>query len=613
MRLPFLPLVGFEQDFLFFTSWAEYLANHSLATIYDDPTKLSVQFINYPPLYLYALMAMARIHHLFFSGTVETTIFLVMIKLSAVVFELLGGWALYRWVGRTQGESWGRTAFALYFLNPAIFYVSVYYGQVDAIFAAFLLFSLIAFLEGRNVWSGFFLACSLLMKLQAIPFIPLFFFFPLIRREWRSLAMMIAGFACAMLIVNLPFILTERVDVMIQRCVTESIAWGKFVSVGAFNLWYLHADPSTLDQNIWGWLYGSDGMLAANGLTAMLTYAKLGVGLFGLAYLWTLACLWKSAEEEDLWLAAAHVALAFYMLPTKVHERYLFPFFILYIPLALQHPVRRMIFYGFSVTYLVNVMVICPLFGETKVVTEIDSTAGVLAAVTNLVLYALFLVYEAALVWNRDVRMPLLRKTLSTAAMAALFLFLLRVYERQPDRTVLYLSQLQPVSVQQTWPPMEVNAPSLAYSQVGRDLSSGDMVMVGDISQMIRRTLRLGDTYYRYGLGAHSVSSIEYEVPEEYDYFECYAGVDAEVKAAHELTPHAATVTFAVYTNGEKKYQSPLMIPACSPERIFVPLPKKQGPVRLRLEVGHADSDPGNPSHSDHADWALAKVVKEAE
>ncbi len=595
LRLPFVPFVGFEQDFLFFSSWATHLADQSLLMIYDDPQSLSVGFINYPPLYLYILFFLARIYRLFFSGPLETQFFMMMIKTTTILIELGFSLILYRWIAKRNGQDAGRLAFGLYFLNPAVIYVSAYYGQVDAFFAGLLFLSIVAFVERRGFASGGLLAAALLAKLQALPFVPFLFLAVVLMRKWLTFLKMAGGFITVTLVVVSPFAFAGQVDEMFHNCVIESIKWGKYLSVGAFNFWYFHADPYTLDFRILGWLYGGDGRLIAFPAVSLFTYKNLGAGLFGLVFLWSLYWSWKRKDENSLWVSAAHLALAFYLLPTKVHERYLYPFFLLYLPIVLRHPIRRGLFYGFSVTYLINVMVICPLFINSQPVETIDSTIGIFAAILNVIFYSVFLAFEYGGSRSMNWDTPFIRKAVSLGAAAALFLFLARSYERLPNFNRMYLSQLHPVNVQQTWPPVAEELPP-GYRQLKRDLSSDG------------NTLQIKNTYFRYGLGAHAESVAEYEVSSEFDYFESWIGVDAEVLEVHERMPHVATVTFEVWINGEKKYQSPLLVPSMPARHISVPLDKTEKTNRIRLVVRDG-GDQINETHSDHANWALARVM----
>ncbi|HOL95732.1 MAG TPA: NPCBM/NEW2 domain-containing protein [bacterium] len=592
-RLLFFPRVGFEQDFLFIISWSEYLAQYSPVTIYDHPEQLSVKFINYPPLYLYFLTGAARLFRGFTERPFYSLGFLALIKSLTLGFEIWTGLVLWGWTKRHHGPRAGAWALGLYFLNPAIVYLSAYYGQVDAIFAAFLLWAMVSWAEDRPGLCGAALAFALAMKLQSVAFLPFFFLLPLIRNDKQAFIFLMMGFAGMGVLLLSPYLVHGRMHALINECVIRSIEWGKFVSVGAFNLWYLHADPVTHDYRIWGWLYGLDGMVSAHPLIRLFTYKNLGTALFGLAFLAALYGVWKHEKTAGPWIAAMHIGLAFYLLPTKVHERYLFPYFVFAAPWAVEGA-RRIFFLGFSLTYLVNLMVVCPLFGEVKNVTDIDTPLGTAAAALNLVLYILFIAYEYIAPAFPARRRVILAKA-GTAALAGVGIILfLRHEARIPDPSILYLSQLTPRVAEQDWPVEPKANTRKGYEKVNADLSVEE------------NELQIGRTLYRYGLGTHANSRIEYDIPGEYQWFECHVGLDAEVRPNYEARPDRASVIFTVWINGQKQYESPLMFPPMAPQRVLLPLPETKGFNRLRLEV----SDGGDGNNSDHADWALARVKR---
>jgi hypothetical protein len=54
-----------------------------------------------------------------------------------------------------------------------------------------------------------------------------------------------------------------------------------------------------------------------------LSYFQLGMILFGLAYVVLAIRVWKASSPRDVMLQFGLLMLAFYILPTRIHERYL--------------------------------------------------------------------------------------------------------------------------------------------------------------------------------------------------------------------------------------------------------------------------------------------------
>ncbi len=631
------PFWGFKQDIDFFVSWAAFTLEHPITEIYDDPTVFDHGLINYPPLYLYILAMLAKVYTFCFDNGLETKAFLCFLKSVTVLFEVFTTYLLYKYVRVNHSGEQARFASAAYFLNPAVLYVGSYYGQVDAIFTSLLFASVVLVLMGRAFWSGCFIAAALMAKIQTVPFVPVVFFialcrstikgnqsllpalpppaslteggsndFALLRQitkggKWTALAWQIGGFTVAGVIILLPFILVGKAGLVYERCISENLAWSYALSVSAFNPWFLHPDPNTWDYRIWGWLYGSDGMVTAHPLILMLTYKNLGLALLGCSFLYALYLIWRRCDKEMILLAFAWVSLAFFMFPTKVHERYLYPFFCFYVILYAVQPRRKWLYWGFTLTYLMNLMVICPLIGDIKQPEDFDSTLGVWIAGINVILLAVFVRQELIQsVWGNCCKHW--RVALVPAAAVIAVFFILQRFEKPPaEPDVLYLSSIPPaLPPTQDWPPIP--------PEYGGELPHPYFLLGKNHSTGVPRPneLRIYNTLFRYGLGTHAESEIVYDVPGAYTHFESYIGIDYETMPMYKEHPNRATAVFEVWVNGEKQYESGLKIPATPPELVRIRLPLKRAVNRITLRVKNGDGY----VFSDHADWALARVIE---
>lgn len=101
---------------------------------------------------------------------------------------------------------------------------------------------------------------------------------------------------------------------------------------------------------------------------------------------------------------------------------------------------------------------------------------------------------------------------------------------------------------------------------------------------------------YARGIGAHSNSTIVYDLSDKnMDYFTSFVGVD------RQMYNSIGTVTFEVYVDGEKKFDSGLMNAKDVQKFIEVDI---NGANELKLVV----TDGGNGNGSDHATWGDAKL-----
>lgn len=114
-------------------------------------------------------------------------------------------------------------------------------------------------------------------------------------------------------------------------------------------------------------------------------------------------------------------------------------------------------------------------------------------------------------------------------------------------------------------------------------------------------TLRLTDengevVTYERGIGAHSTSTIIYDLSDkDYSYFSAYVGVDRAMYGS------VGSVTFEVYVDGQKRFDSGLMNSRDLQKYVEVDINEAK---ELKLVV----TDGGNGNGSDHAIWGDTKL-----
>ena len=115
------------------------------------------------------------------------------------------------------------------------------------------------------------------------------------------------------------------------------------------------------------------------------------------------------------------------------------------------------------------------------------------------------------------------------------------------------------------------------------------------------KTLRLTgedgqEVSYERGIGAHSTSTIIYDLSDkDYAYFSSYVGVDREMYGS------VGSITFEVWVDGEKQFDSGLMTSKDAQKYVEVDI---NGAKELKLVV----TDGGDNNYSDHATWGDTKL-----
>ena len=371
LRLIFIGDEGFKNDISSFEAWAITLAAHPLSQFYG-----STQFVDYPTGYFYVL---AFIGHVFtaVSPHNDYNVLRLLVKLPAILMDLVDAALLYAIVRRYASDRWALGAAALFVLNPAIIFISASWGQVDSVAAGFALLGVYALLRSEDQPAARFpysivlgwlsMAYSLLIKPQAAVLLPLFIAFAFVSNERRP-QRVVATAAGILGAIALAYLLT--VPFHPNPNPGNVLAWlygqyqhGKDIyavnSVNAFNLWaVMHAfwQPDSQQVAIWPqYLWG-------------IVLTAVAVALVLVRYV-------QAPSTPAFIEAAALSTLAFFMLSTRMHERYLFNgllFTIAAIPLA-----RRYLWAAgiFSATLFVN------LFYSLKYLTVVtQSVPGVNAA-----------------------------------------------------------------------------------------------------------------------------------------------------------------------------------------------------------------------------------------
>ena len=307
------PKQGFSTDMQLFASWATTLARVGPGSFYASATGA-----DYPPGYLYVLWLL---------GNAPASALPLLLKVPAVLADLgialVICWAARRWLG----ERAGLIAAALYLFIPATWYDSALWGQVDAVGALLLVASLVLLIERQSEAAIALAVLAILVKPQEA--IGLVVVLPvLVRRHlilpgsrWRLLTSAAAGVA-ALVLPLVPFDIGGIAGLL--RLFQSDADRYSVLTANAFNLWALVG--STPLAQIFGGSGGSwtpDSLIVAGGIAAVTLGATLLVAI-GLVVAGGL--LIRDGRVPIL-LGFAVVAFAFYAVPTRVHERYLFPFF----------------------------------------------------------------------------------------------------------------------------------------------------------------------------------------------------------------------------------------------------------------------------------------------
>jgi Gpi18-like mannosyltransferase len=336
LRFLFIGAAGYRSDVDSFMSWALTAAQNPLSQFYAK-----AGFADYPPGYLFVLWVVGHLYLAIPHAAGDYGILRLLVKVPACLADIVNAGLIFLIVRRFASAAWANAAAALYAFNPATIYVSAYWGQVDAVPAAFMLAAVALLLyapaqpppRARALTIGAWLAISyaILIKPPAVmvALVMLVWAFaasePLEGR--RRQADTAIGAVCA-------FVLACVVAFIFHPSIGGALPWlwqryayGSAVypynSVNAFNLHSLFRpfwQPDTTQV-----------MLGPIALGPMWLW---GIVLVAAATVLVAARYAQRKDDAGFIEAAMLLSLAFFVLSTRMHERYIFNAFALVIPLA---------------------------------------------------------------------------------------------------------------------------------------------------------------------------------------------------------------------------------------------------------------------------------------
>ena len=137
----------------------------------------------------------------------------------------------------------------------------------------------------------------------------------------------------------------------------------------------------------------------------------IGIFLLGALYLVSLFIVWRERSPRALLYAAFLAYLGFFVLPTRIHERYLYFALALLTPLALDSWATITMFATLTVTLLANQIMALRYLDHLTTLAEHDPYAIAIACV-NLLALAMAIAYGVFLVSNDHTRWPRLLRAL---------------------------------------------------------------------------------------------------------------------------------------------------------------------------------------------------------
>jgi hypothetical protein len=410
LRVPLITHTGYGFDTGLNAHWGKSAVVLGIGPSYlhqIDDTMLP----NYPPLSMAVFAATGRAYRALLSPTYDVGMreCLAFSKLPAVVADVATALLLLGLVGRISAHRCAPWVAGIgYALQPAVFYDSAVWGQVDSIFSLAIVGALVAALSRRWVMMGAMFSAGVLLKFQAIVALPMMVALCAIER--RVIARALLGALVPALLV--PAILRSWPALLAVRDVyAHSSGFFPVLSMNAYDAWFA--------------LYGSGARDHADAAAILgpLTYRHVGLAVFG-GFAAAAAVLGARrlrrattlpARAWALFAVPAVTVYAFYLFNTEMHERYLFLLMPVGVPMVFAGPGLRPYLAASSLFFL-NLLGVLPWTSLDRAAFKEFSTLPSVIGVCNVLVFLTMFRMLARGQWRRHGPLPWVALTMPSLA-----------------------------------------------------------------------------------------------------------------------------------------------------------------------------------------------------
>ncbi|MBI5864720.1 MAG: NPCBM/NEW2 domain-containing protein [Planctomycetes bacterium] len=577
------PGIGHQPDIEIFVRWMRGLTERSLGGFYAGEP-----FCDYPPLMLLLFRgAGGAVRWIAGAGYTDAQLVIGLKSLATLAEFLLGG-LLFVEGRRLGGTRAGLLAGGLFLLNPVALYDSVYWGQVDSIQTLFSVAAVSLACRRRWMLSGAMAALGLGAKFQAIVFVPLVVLECYRVARWRGLVKAGVGALLAASAVAGPLLAANAFRESFSRAYVRVIGQYNERSKNAYNLWVLLGDAEANDSAVPDAILrtvadGRESMPANESWLLTLTVRRISLALFAAAVAIVLSLYSRRPGRFQIFAAGGLLALAFFLFPTEMHERYGYPAIAFLAVWAVQGVRAERVYWLVTILMLLNLAAVLP----PAALEQPIAVAFLLGFGLLLLMTARRPPLDAPGVCATEVGpeqsppepclIAVFRRTtaigvaLLVIAGAAIGILVSRAPAAPNRPDAIWLSTISPRSASQGWRKLAID----------RSVDGAE--------------LRLGDSIYLRGIGTHAPARLVYDIPAGVASFDALVGVNADA------SPMGSAVV-RVVVDDRRVVETARLSPQSSPVSLHVPL----GAAKLLTLVIDPTED---GKRSDQVDFALARLM----
>jgi len=318
IRLFFISFPPFTSDMDSFIAWGEQVFRVGFGNFYSSDI-----WTDYAPGYFYFLWLIAGVKNLFFPEA-SRELYELLQKSVPVIFDLLTALILYRTLLQLPvtsvklRRSIAYIISALYLFSPFTYFNGAIWGQVDSVFTFFLALSFYYFIKKNAPVACALYVVACVIKPQAAIVAPAYFVLLISSFSLYKKVISVCASVFTFYLLTVPFLGFNSLA-RLYGIMQKSVDTYPYGSINTFNFWGLYGfwQPDTS-----AYLFGITQQNFATFLVLLIAVVSSILFTF-LQY--------KRIYEEKLLLFCIHSSLLVLlgiMFLTRMHERYLYPFFI---------------------------------------------------------------------------------------------------------------------------------------------------------------------------------------------------------------------------------------------------------------------------------------------
>lgn len=295
VRLALSLLPSFQVDMGAWLAWAERLAALGPAKFYSDEV-----WTQYTPGFLYWLLIVGKL------GWINP----LMIKIPVIMADMFTGLLMWK-VIKTSNHKLANWVFGLYVLSPVVIMDGSIWGQIDGLLTLTMVGATYLLVEkGKYNLSYIVAGIAFLIKPQMVAILPVLIVVTLARYGLKKTVIATLGAIATTILGYYPFYPANPVAGLVDLMQKMGVSYS-FTSLFALNIW----------SYVGMWIADS---------TRWLELSYFGWGTMAMAMVFSLLLLRYRRhlkQGREVYLLMALACFTFFLFPTRVHERYLFPMF----------------------------------------------------------------------------------------------------------------------------------------------------------------------------------------------------------------------------------------------------------------------------------------------